>query len=72
MAKTRSLDTIDLKPQPSAAKASRLKSVDTASSLLQLKLTPELAKTFKLAALQNDMKFNQFFKHCLELYLKSK
>ena len=70
MAKTQSLNSLDLHAPGKKSMAQRGSLPASDHLLLQFKLNPEVVKTFKFAALEHNMKLNQFFIHIFESYQK--
>jgi hypothetical protein len=74
MAKTLSLDSKDLAPvrtQPLSASRQRGVTASAEYVPMQFKLPPDFVKSFKQAALDNDMKLNELLITCFQEFMKS-
>jgi hypothetical protein len=74
MAKTLSLDSKDLAParnQPLSASRQRGVVASAEYVPMQFKLPPDFVKSFKQAALDNDMKLNELLIACFKEFIKS-
>jgi hypothetical protein len=74
MAKTLSLDSKDLSPiKTTPLSASRQRGVVASAEYvpMQFRLPPDFVKSFKQAALDNDMKLNELLIACFQQFMKS-
>jgi len=75
MAKTQALDTTDLAPPPKIRplSATRQRGVLPSADLvpLQFRMPPEFVRAFKQAALDRDMKLNEFLNAIFNDFMKT-
>ena len=75
MAKTQSLNSADLAPvKPRSQSATRQRGTVPSAELvpMQFKMPREFVRAFKVAAISNDMKFNELFKACFDAFMKDR